>query len=367
MKKGNKTLTVKMMLSTSLSGRDGGSVKKKWSAKKRIPLEMKIPRKMKKKLKKLPKFMGLFLLTAVMAATAVTVGCAPASYSEPEEVSTVSALGFDVSEKGIRVSVQTAEKGGESVKVISGEGESVSFALSHLSGGDERRTELSHCAVIVIGDGVEGDLLREIFELCESDDDITDAVLLVGTHDACALLSLEGAAGFDMVSAMRPSSDGAGMFSKNRFYEIKSAEKAGVMALPYFYITENEYSLQGLKLYTDLAERTILDRRESALYLMMRGIFTSGRVDAINGDTVTTASVDRARTSYRVSDELLEVDCVLSLEETVPSEVKGALAEYCEKGARELYDQLTLRYGDVFGFAQQMGGATGCVFRFAVE
>lgn len=364
-KKGNKTLTVKMMLATSLSGRDGRRVKKKWSAKKRIPLGMKMPRNMRKWLKKLTKFMGLFILTA--AAVFATAGCSSVSYVEPEETAVVSALGFDVSEKGVTVTVQTAEKGGKSVKVISGEGESVSFALAHLSGGDERRTELSHCAVIAVGDGIEGNRLAEIFDLCEGEADISDAVLFVGTHDANALLSLDGAAGFDMVNAMRPFPDGSGLFSKNRFYEIKSSEVAGLMALPYFYITDGEYALRGLKLYMSYGESTILDRRESALYLMMRGIFTSGKVDHFRGDTAVTSPVKRVRTFFESTENTLTVTCELTVGKEMTEDERLALAESCREGASELYSQLTSRYGNVFGYKDliKREGAE-CIFRFTV-
>jgi len=360
MMKKKRSLGVKMILETDLNDGRGHRTKKKLKVKNRIPLSIKLSKGVRKKIKRLMKYMTVFTLTA---AAVMTVGCAPMGYVEPEEVATVSAIGFDSSEGGVRVSVQTAEKGGESVKVISGEGESVSFALSHLSGADTRRLELSHCAVIVLGNGVTRETVGEIFDFCARNRDITDAVLFVAAHDANELLSLDSAAGFDMVSAMRPSAEGAGMFSKNRFYEIKNAEDTGVMALPYFFVSGDEYSLHGLKLYTELMERAILDRSESALYLMMRGIFTSGRVDHLSEEKATTARVKSARTRYAKDGDLLTVSCRLTVDGDMTAAEITALAESCRLGAEELYGQLTSRYGDVFVF----GEGKRCEFIFEVD
>ena len=334
-----KMLKLKLTLDTVLSG--GSEVKRKrWSIKKRIPLTVQMSKKMTKKLKKLTKLMGLFVLATAMLTT---VGCGRrAGYTEPEEVAVVSAMGVDSSETGVRVSLQTVAGG--STSVVKAEGESVELALSELYGSGSKRYELSHCALVVLGDGLGSGRVFEVYDFCESVSELSDAVLLVSTHDALSLLSLEGAAGYDIASAMRSYPDGAGLFSRNRFYEIKSAEKtaagASVMALPYFYVSENEYTLWGLKLYRGRTEKTLLDRRESAIYLMLRGIFTSGRIE-YGADAVT---VSGCRTDIR--DNI--VRCRLTVDEELTEGEKNRIVGSLETGAKELYDQMTNRYGDLF-------------------
>ena len=350
-----KTLTVKMTLDTILSGGRGREVKrKKWSIKKKLPLSGGVPKKMKRHLKKLTKFMGLFVLSLVLL---MPTGCGRmGGYTEPEEIAVVSAMGFDSAEHGVRVSVQTVDGSGNAPKVIDGEGESIDLALSSIYSDGSKRLELTHCALLVLGDGLDGGTISEIYELCRRSDEISDAVLMVGAHEAYPLLSLENAAGYDVASAMRSYPEGAGLFSKNRFYEIISAEKtdrgAGVAALPYFYVSEDKYSLWGLKLYRGHEEKVLLDRRESALYLMMRGIFTSGSVEYFGGGRVKTASLDGCRTDLSRINEGI-ITCRLTLGEDMSENERNALLSSCRGGGTELYRMLSERYGDLFGYGEK--------------
>lgn len=350
-----KTLTVKMTLDTILSGGRGREVKrKKWSIKKKLPLSGGIPKKMKRHLKKLTKFMGLFVLSLVLL---MPVGCGGVgSYTEPEEIAVVSAIGFDAAERGVRVSVQTVNGSGKAPEVIDGEGESIDLALSSVYSDGSRRLEFSHCALVVLGDGLDKETVSEIYGLCGGNDEISDAVLLVGAHEAYPLLSLENAAGYDVATAMRSYPEGAGLFSKNRFYEIIGSEKtargAGVAALPYFYVSDGKYSLRGLKLYRGRAEKVLLDRRESALYLMMRGIFTSGSVEFFDGNTVKTASLGDCKTDLsRINDGI--ITCRLTLGEEMSEKEKKAFLTSCREGASEIFETLSERYGDLFGYGEK--------------
>ena len=359
MKKDKRSLTVKMTLSTVLSGGRRGAVRrKKWSVKKKITPTSLMPRKLRVKLKRFMKTMGLMSILIVFAAVLSLSGCG-GYYTEPEDTVTVSAMGFDLSESGVRVSLQSVTDG-KSTDIISGEGESVSFALAHLSG--EKPTELSHCALIVIGDGMGKERLTEIFELCREKREIGDTVLIAATHDAKALLSLDGAVGYDVVGSMRAHPESAGLFSKNRFYELWS-EYSDVMALPYFHVSEDSYTLGGLKIYRGLNETVLLDRREGALYLMAKGIFTSGSLDFLDGDIARSVPIKRAVTTYETGRRLT-VSCVLTADVPLSHEEKEALVRSCSEGSAELYNRLSELYGNLFGFSEDTGG---CDFVFTVE
>ena len=347
MKNKQKTLVLKLGVTAALREKGKNVTRKKWRVKKKIPLYMS-----KRLMKRLKRFMKGFGMLSVMLVPLLFSGCARlGGYTEPEEVVTVAALGFDVAEGGVKVSMQTVDHSGEQVKVS--EGESVSHALSSIISGGTVRPELSHCALIAVGDGIGQGVLSEIFELCENERELSDAVLFVSCHSAEGLLSLDGAAGYDTVSAMRSFPGGAGLFSENRFYEIRNREKAGgegAMALPYFHVSEGEYSISGLKLYTDRSERVILDRRESVLYLMMEGIYTSGSVDYLYGGKMRSAEVRSTRTEHRRGDKNLVI-CRLTLGDMLTVSEKKALEDSLSRGAEELYEGLFERYGDLFGFS----------------
>ncbi len=360
MKNKGKTLTLKVGVTTALRKRGRRIMRKSRRVKKKIPIYMS--KKLAKRLKRYMRGFGIFSLLILPLALS---GCARAGdYTEPEEVVTVSALGFDATENGVRVSMQAVYRGGEQVKAS--EGESVRYALSSLSGSGSGRLELSHCALIAIGDGVSERVLSEIFELCEREREISDAVLFIACHRAEELLSLEGAAGYDVVSSMRSFPGGAGLFSKNRFYEIRNKEKEGgegAMALPYFYVSDGGYSIGGLKLYTKRAERVILDRREGVLYLMIEGIYTSGSVDYSYDGEVSSTEIRSSRTEYQRGDKPL-VTCRLTVGDRLSAAEKKAVERDLSIGAKELYHMLRERYGKIFGFSQ---GGEAWEFEFIVE
>lgn len=301
---------------------------------------------------------GFLLLIATLVT--LLAGCSSAGgYTEPEEIATVSAIGVDVSENGVRVSMQIAFGGEKSAEVVSGDGESVEFALSHLSGAGHKRKELSHCALIAIGKGVEGEILEELFGLCRENDDIPDTVLIVATHNAFDLLSLEDAMGYDLAATMKPSKDRAGLFSKNRFYELDS-NRDETMALPFFSVSNETYDLHGLKLYKDMKERVLLDRKESGMYLMARGIFSSGQIDYETGGRVLSVGVAKVRTEMRREDDGIIVSCLLVPSRRVTEEKAGEIESSLKDGAERMMAELIPKYGDIL----EMGAS---VYKFEFE
>ena len=342
-----KTLKIKMTLATVFSGACGEKKRKRWHFKKKLPLTSNEIKKTRRKLKRLISFM-----TAITALAAILTlcGCGGSrSYIEPEEIAVVSALGFDVSESGVQVSLQTTHGNGDT-ELKCGEGESVSLALSSVYSMGSDRYELSHCALIVLGDGLTAETVSEILLLCEKSE-ISDAVLFIGTHEASELLSLNRSSGYDLAFSMRPHPNGAGLFSKNRFYEIMGSEKAiaaeGVIALPYFHVLNGNYSPDGLKLYMSRRESVILDRRESALYLMMKGIFSSGTLEGTRGAI-----------SIKSCDTLLSEQgmiCRLEILEELTASETAELLSASQTDAARLYDRLRSLHPDPLGIGESKG------------
>ena len=120
-------------------------------------------------------------------------------YSEPEDRYIVSAIGFDYVGGALEASVQIVGDEGKENLIRSGRGENVRQAMGHIEGADSRQLEISHCALILIGDSVEKKDLSDIFEYCRKNNDITVGVKVASAHNAKELLSLED--GYELLCA----------------------------------------------------------------------------------------------------------------------------------------------------------------------
>ena len=126
-----------------------------------------------------------FLLVFLFLSCFFLFSCSSISgYSEPEDRYIVSAIGFDYSSGMLEASVQIVGDEGEENLIRSGFGESVRQAMGHIEGADSRQLEISHCALILIGDSIGKDTLAEIFDYCRKNNDITVGVKVAAAHSA---------------------------------------------------------------------------------------------------------------------------------------------------------------------------------------
>ena len=262
-------------------------------------------------------------------------------YGEPEDRYIVSAIGFDQDGETLTVSVQIVD--GSEFFVRTGRGESARGAMAHITGADSRRLEISHCALIVIGDGVEGETLADIFEYCRRNKDVTVGVKLSAAHNAEELM--RAVDGYELLGAVRDGESGFGFVGGSRFYEIEGERSAGnAYRLPYFENEGETFTLSGLKFFKNDKSLVKLDRSESAYYMMLKGELEGGCVD-VSGDSLYLGA---CRAEYDLDGESLFVLCTLEARSEITDEDKKEMAERAEK----LYEQLYLRYGDLFGFGE---------------
>lgn len=280
-------------------------------------------------------------------------------YTEPEDQYIISALGFDEDKDGLVVSAQTSSETGET-RVYRGRGDSVEYAMAHLEGTDEKRIELGHCAMILIGTSVSADRMREILEYCRRNDDVTVSAGVAAAYDAFELLSHKDASGYSLIRAMRQGEDGSGISVKSRFYAIEDAlasqGSGGVFALPYFSLSEDRWSIWGLRLFKNCEALTLLDRSESALYTMLSGSFGGGMADVTVDGVGYSALFRSAKRRVKLDGGEITIICDLLLDSEIRQAFdENALTLAMSREAQELCRQLMERYGDVFGIAEALG------------
>ena len=278
-------------------------------------------------------------------------------YSEPEDRYIVSALGFDEKEGSFEVSVSVVD--GEETRVFRGIGDSVDHAMSHIKGADAKQLELSHLAVIVIGNSIDDESLSEVLAYCQNNDDITIGVRLASAHNAAELLSLDGSDGYTLTGAFRDGKDGSGFAGGSRFYELEndriSDSRGRVCHMPYFSVGEEGYYLDGLKIY-GVFGWVRLDRVESAYYMMLRGEFSAGPLDMEYGGEAHGVLVSSCHTLYRYEDGRIGIVCKLGITSEYLSESDASAAmKACSDKAESLCRQLFDRYGDIMGIGKRIG------------
>ena len=272
-------------------------------------------------------------------------------YGEPEDRYIVSAIGFDKSGDLVEVSVQIID-GGEML-IRRGVGETARQAMAHVEGADEKQLEISHLALVVIGDRISGDSLADIFDFCRKNSDITVGVKVVSAYSASELLSIEGAEGYRLVGAVRDDDSGVGFTAKSRFYEIEDIREAsGAYHLPYFETDGEIYTVSGLKIYQNDEGKVRLDRSESAYYMMLKGELYGGSVDVEMDEGRDSVYLRRSKTDYEIKEDALYIKCNLEVNERLLPYDTWQLESALSGEAEKLYGELYTRYGDIFGFGK---------------
>lgn len=152
----------------------------------------------------------------------------------------ISSIGFDNKNGDLTVCLEAviinSENTEQSLKVLKSTARDVELALKEIKRQATQPILLSHCGVIVIGESVTEKQLKEIYNFCFSEKEITLSALVVKTASAQKLLSLKpvssASVGYDIMGILRENPK-----VKNRFFEVYSAKKN--IMLPKIII-ENE-------------------------------------------------------------------------------------------------------------------------------
>lgn len=178
---------------------------------------------------------------------------------EPEEVYLISALGFDRTDTGIRLVAEVPltredESDKMEVRVFEGTGGSIPAALEAMKTGLAKKPEFGHCALAVLGEGVEGAELEAALQ-CLSEWQVPLSATVIFSPDAKSLLekgSLSApAVGYEIPDILRLISEERGVVFRCRVYEISSS--GGSFIVPRFLPNGDEIAqvdrLEGVRIY----------------------------------------------------------------------------------------------------------------------
>ena len=108
--------------------------------------------------------------------------------TEPEQLYLVSAIGFDAAEEGVCVVAEVpltreTEADKMDVCVFQGVGQNIPDALDQMKKGLGKRLFFGHCALAVLGDGMEADRLRAALDFL-ADEEIPLSITVVSAPNA---------------------------------------------------------------------------------------------------------------------------------------------------------------------------------------
>ena len=305
------------------------------------------------------------VLSLLLALPLLLAGCRAGGRSEPEQIYPVSAVGFDPdSNGGVRLSLEvplTRESADESPApaLFTGEGGTVEEALRQIAAGLGRRLLFSHCALLVLGDGLSREQMEAIFGFAESGVTLPLAAQVIAAPDAGALLrggSLSTpAAGYDVPGIFRQVSGSLGLDVRCRIYELRADASPGrPVVLPLFRAAGEDAPeaavFGGLRLLREGKPALELSPEQSVWYAML-----TDRYDGENGSPGGLLGVRLRGVKSEIgagrSGEDLWLSLALRMEaaDRLPAGEADALCTRIEEGVRGLFLSLREQAGeDVF-------------------
>jgi len=306
-------------------------------------------------------------------------GCSGYEYpSETDMEYMVSSLGFDKNGEKVSafaeiivVNSGDGEKSPE-VKLFEGVGENVRSALYSLNKGLAKPLMVKHCGLLVIGDGIDADTLNDIFVFSFENKEITQAIKVVSTENAGELLSLKAnsniALGYELTTALKQNSRHTGIVYKNRLYEIAASleKKSPYYALPVFSVSNDKYSIDGVKIFFDTNAVLTTDEKGAILHAIMSNNFKNGEIKL--GSECFNVKLCSVKYDFSYKKNLLKTDVVITVDtqnndnllmlknaihkQTVlKTDIYGILDRiYAEKP--ELFSKIKDNYGSLFGLGE---------------
>lgn len=273
-------------------------------------------------------------------------GCKNSYPSETGMEYMVSSIGFDKTAEKVTVFaeiivVNSADSSkGTMTQILKADGKTAKTALYNLHSSLSKPLMLNHCGLLILGEGIEGNALVEILNICLDNKDITGAIELVATKSAEKLINVKPvsqiAIGYEISEAIKQNSDFSGIVYKNRFYEVEAGRNAtnNVFSLPFFTVEEKQHKISGIKIYRNNLSFKTLKGDSVGLYSVMSNNFKNGSVKI--GDR--SFSLNLKSVNYNIDYKEDKLFVKVSLDVDTKNENLNFLANELEKTVIEKRD-----------------------------
>lgn len=263
----------------------------------------------------------------------------------------VASLGFDRVGSKIEMTLEAVVVNSEDLsfeknsQLITGTGDTVYGAFAEINKKTTQPLMFNHCAAVIIGNGISGEILKDIFDFCYNDDEINLALMFVHTENANRLLSCKPlssvAVGYDIVSMCEVVGDETGTNFHNRFYEIESESNKpmNTIYMPYMKMLDDSFFLDGLSVFRRNDPICTLNLEQAHILGIITDSLTKG-IFYINNQKF---KIESAKTKHEFAfDRVLKITLNIRLKTSgEKSEIKGQV--------EKLFFYFRQKYGDIFG------------------
>lgn len=306
-------------------------------------------------------------LFCLLLAFVMLSGCGrkTSDYMEPENRLYISALGFDRSGKRVTVcaeaiSIADNTTGDEySIKHYEGEGDSIESAMHEITKNLANTVNLSHCAVLAVGDNLVGESLDELISYAFENKEITGSIKLISAENAKKLLQYDKDAtkplGFQISNLLAEDIDGIDAAGISTLIKVmNSREKADdYFLLPHLEVKDKNFLFEGTRLYKGSLPICSLSRTETQLLKIAANKFRGGEVELSTDSGEILLKTESARTDIVCVGSKLKLAVKIKLQEnsTHSEDIKDTFAKELKRLIISLRDDHS---ADLLGVGELM-------------
>ncbi len=202
-----------------------------------------------------------FLLCIILLIT--LCGCKyGADYVDPEDRYIVTALGFEEDNKGILVTIETIntiEDSENPQKIFSGQGKTVALAVENSVNSIPANVVLSQCPIILIGDSIKGDSIKQIFDFCLSSYEISLSVQMVNCDNISKILSTDTgklSVGHKILKSMNYNENSKQITEIGRLANVINNSKNRSFRIPHIMVKDENFIIDGMSVYRSFVKKS---------------------------------------------------------------------------------------------------------------
>ncbi len=300
----------------------------------------------------------IYIISAVLLCCFFMSGCTANRTSALQTNDyLISALGFEQTKGEITayaeaVVINTEDNNAEKkLELLIGKGKNLEKAMESLYNQALQGLEFSHCAAIVIGNGIEGKTFLEIKNFFLNKEKLNLSIQYFYCDNPKELFRLEPltsvAIGYDIISCLQTKRYVTGQRYNNRFYEIESERKKplDITILPELVIEDDAFLTEGLVIFKKGSKALKLNKENTQLYAIASD--DQGRGSGI---------LFGKRQNIKTSVATVKISGKNPQNITLTVNIKGETLDKkkIQKGITELFEYSKNAEVDIFGFGNML-------------